>query len=152
MMALKEVAIFFHPRGLQISNITSSETYFAFPSFWDLQVCTRILLTKGGLRGWVTLHILSFRDFFASMVWLSGEGHQDWKEQQNYTGTILILFVAMVMQVYNICFPCEYSHPWQETAGLIVMVSLYLCGYVQFRSTWCCMFRLIKFYLNKPPN
>ena len=65
------------------------------------------------------------------MVTLSGERHRDWKEQQNYTGTILILLVAMVMQVNNICFPTECSHPWQVTVGLIVVVSLYLCGYVQ---------------------
>ena len=81
--------------------------------------------------GHLTLYALRFREFVALMVSLSGEGHRDWKEQQNYTGTILILFVAMAMQVYNVCFPSEYSHPWQVTAGLIVVVSLYLCGYVQ---------------------
>ena len=59
------------------------------------------------------------------------ESRRDLREQTNYTGTILLLIVAMALQVYNISSPDEHSHPWQMSAALIVVVSLYLCVYVQ---------------------
>ena len=46
-------------------------------------------------------------------------------------GTIVLLLVAMALQVHKMSFPDEFSHPWQVTASLIVVVSLYLCVYVQ---------------------
>ena len=56
---------------------------------------------------------------------------QELKEQTNYTGTIMLLLVVMALQVYCISFPDEHSNPWQVTAALMVVVTLYLCVYVQ---------------------
>ena len=59
------------------------------------------------------------------------ESRRELREQTNYTGTIVLLLVAMALQVHKISFPEDQSHPWQVTVGLIVVVSLYLCVYVQ---------------------
>ena len=61
----------------------------------------------------------------------ANETVQDLREQTNYTGTIMLLLLAMALQFYNISFPIEHSNPWQLNAALMVVVTLYLCVYVQ---------------------
>ena len=59
------------------------------------------------------------------------DSRRELREQTNYTGTIVILLVAMALQVHKTSFPGEHSNPWQVGAALMVVLTLYLVVYVQ---------------------